>query len=137
MAFESYLERIDRMSKVGLGPKEKRAANAEDSRFLTYALERELQFNKRMIILFLALLLIGFGIALFGVYYSFHSAQPASAILGAFFLFMLGILERLRRLWRDKHLMDITLLMTKELTPPEAAKTVETMYWNILRETNK
>ena len=133
-AFEQYLSEIGRLKPVQLGPKEKRQITQEHSDFLMKFLDRQLSFNKNLVILYVVLLIIVFAISVFLVFYFLNSPKIIGMVFGGSCLGILAILDRLRRRWREKSVMDLAFIVVRELPPKETVKVIETLYWNSIRK---
>jgi len=134
LVFEKYLSQIGRLEPIKLGSGGKRPIKKEDSEFFMRILLQELRFNKNLIILYVSLLFALFGISIFFVFYHFTSHETGGIIFSGYFLSILIIVDRLRRLWHEKSVMDMVLIVVKELPPQEIVRVIETLYWNSIRK---
>jgi hypothetical protein len=55
---------------------------------------------------------------------------------GGTFLSLLTVVEKIRRIWREKVFLDVVLTVSRELSPKETIKVIETIYWNCIRKPN-
>lgn len=95
-------------------------------------LSKSKRFNKNIILFAIILLGITFLIGIFFVFYHRDNPRTIGLLFGGTFLSLLVIITQLRKLWLNKSLMDLSLSVIQDLPPKEAAKFVETIYWNTL-----
>ena len=134
-AYKNYLSRMNRLQEVNLGSSDKpHSVTEEDNQFLSSLLQKELNFNRKLVLIFVTMLLVLFGMGLFLTIYFIHSPKTIGIVFGGTFLSLLAIIEKLHRLWEEKSKMDITLSLAQNLPPAETVKVIETLYWNMIRE---
>lgn len=136
-AYRQYLQRIERLDEINLGrkkteKKKSRPVTRVDNQLFEKLLQEQLKLNQWMVILFVIMLCIIFCGGLFLAFYFINSPGKLGGFSGITLLSLLVIVERLQRLWKEKSLMDITLLMVRELPAEEMVKVVETIYWSVL-----
>jgi len=140
-AYEQYLTRIERLNKIQLGTdankKKSRPITEEDNQYFIKLLDKQLKFNLNIVIIYITMLCVLFGIGVFLVFYYLNSPRVIGLIFGGTFFSLLTVIEKLRRLWHEKSIIDISLTVIQELPPKETAKVIEILYWNSIRKPNK
>ena len=132
--YKKYLKRIGRIQEISLGAYEPQTITREDNQFFTKLLEKQLNFNRNVIIVYISMLCVLFGIGVLLIFYHLNSPEKIGLIFGGTFLSLLTIIEKLRRLWRDKSIMDITLNIAQGLPPEQTAQVIEALYFNSVRK---
>jgi hypothetical protein len=114
--------------------KEPNSNSKQDHDLFIKIIREQIKFNKNLLITFLSMLFILFGISVFLVFNNLNSPQTIGYIFGGSFLGILAILDKLRRLWREKSVMDMTLILIKKLSPQKSLKIIDTLYWSLIRK---
>jgi hypothetical protein len=131
--FEGYLQKIGRLAPEDLG-NEPQSVTENDKKNIVEQLSKEFAFNQKIIVVYIVMLFLLFGVGIFIVLYYLNSPKAIGAVWGGTFLSLLGIVERLRRLWREKSIMDVTLSVIQDLPPEETVKMIELFYWSFIRQ---
>ena len=137
LVFEEYLKGIGRFAQtIDLGREEiePRPVTEKDSQFLTAQLNRQYKANNNMIIIATTMLVILFVLGVFLVFYYLDSPKIISVVFGGTFLSLLSIISRLHKLWIEKNMMDVSLIILQTLTPEQAAQFFKELYWNKIRQ---
>jgi hypothetical protein len=132
--YDDYLKRIERLAEVQLGAPKARAVAEADSRFFRELLDRRVKSSQRLVMLCIILLFVLFGAGVAVMLYYLNSPSGVGISLGVTFFSLLSVVEKLRRIWHEKTLMEVTLTVLREMPPPEAAKFIETLYWSAIRK---
>ena len=136
-AFEKHLSRLNRLGVVMLGEDKEediQSITLEDNQLFIQNINAQQKFNNRILIIYITLICILFAVGIFLVFHNLNSPDRIGIIFGGTFLSLLGVIERLRRLWREKSFADITLIVLKELPPKESLRVIEILYWNSIRK---
>ena len=132
--FEKYLERTDRLKDLKLGESDSRVIASEDNKFLAQLLEKQSIFNKNIIIVYIVMLCLLFSIGVYLVFRFIDSPNTMGIIFGGTFLSLLAIVDRLRKIWKEKSIMDMILILIDGLPKEQIAAVIETLYWNDIRK---
>lgn len=133
---ENYLRRIQRLEPVTLGGDGETKVTREDNDYLKDLLIRQIAFNQKIIVIALVMLVLIF---LLDLYLALHAIREPEAIRvafnGAFTLSSLFlVINWLRRLWVEKSLMDVSLMIARDMPPEQAARYIGTVYWRIVNK---
>ncbi|MBK8703375.1 MAG: hypothetical protein IPN33_06955 [Saprospiraceae bacterium] len=135
--FHSYLSDNSLLDLEKLGSEDKKvevSRNTSDT--LKNNILRESKFNNNIVVVAIVLLCIIFGLGIFFAIYYRDSPTTIGVIFGGTFLSLLAIVSRLRKIWLEKSLMDVSLSVIEDMSPQDAAKFIQTIYYNML-ESNK
>jgi len=128
---EDFLKDTKQLDLKKLGGEEGEITQEQISSF-TESLKKSERFNKNIILLAIVLLCIIFGIGVFFIFYFRNEPKTIGILFGGTFLSLIPIITQLRKLWLNKSLMDLSINVIQNLPPKEAAKFMETLYWNML-----
>jgi len=140
--FTDYLKKTGALKSVTLGGTSRSTtttttvSKAENNKAFKTLLDKQITFNNSMVITAIVLLCLIFLIGVFFVFYYRDSPQTIGGIFGGTFFSLLAIIVWLRKLWVEKNFMDMATIVLTDLPPMEAAKFVETIYWNMLKGKN-
>ena len=132
--FEEYLRRINCLAPVGLGSNAKASISQEDNDRFVRRLEGELRFDRHLVLLYVSMLCLVFILAIVLFFYYLDSVEKVATAFGGSFLGIVLIVEKLRRLWWQRSVLNITLLLVKDLPPQESVRVVQTLYWRMLHK---
>lgn len=134
---EEYLERIGRLQEVQLGLGGKQSVKKEDNILLSQLLSKQVKSNEYILILAILLLCVTYLIASFFLLSHRDDASTTKIVSGSAFLLILEIVRRLRQLWIEKNVLDISLIMLRQLPPDQAANFINVLYWTFIRRSSK
>jgi hypothetical protein len=135
---EAYLDRLGqspgRMPSLGeTAP----SATPEDTRFIEGTLRAQRTFNDRIILVAILLLCAFFALGVFLILRFLSSPATIPLVFGGTIFSLLGIVRWLQTLWWDKSMMDVLLAVCASMTPDEAARTITTVYFEVLKSRSK
>ena len=93
---------------------------------------KQIKFNNNIVVISILLLCIIFGLGIFFAIYYRDSPTTIGVIFGGTFLSLLVIVSRLRKIWLEKSLMDVSLSIIEGLSPQDASKFIQTIYFSML-----
>lgn len=128
--FEKYLERIDRLKTIPLGEHHSRKITQDDNSFLNHLLDVQTRFNKNLLIIYVLLLCIIFIIGVILVFYFISSPAKIGVVFGGTFLSLLAVVDRLGRIWKEKNIIDMTLILVNNMPPDQTAAVIQTLYYS-------
>lgn len=133
---EQYLRKIDRLEPVTLGGESEKKVTKDDNDFLKSLLVNQITFNNKIIIIALVMLILIF---MLNVYLTIYAIREPEAIKVAFngaftFSSLFLIINWLRKLWAEKSLMDVSLMIAQDMPPEQAARYIGTVYWRIVNK---
>ncbi|MDZ7361959.1 MAG: hypothetical protein ONB46_14720 [candidate division KSB1 bacterium] len=108
-AFEAYRKQIERLAEARLGGAKTRAVTEAASRSFREQLDRSVKSSKRLVMPGIILLFVLFGAGVAVIWHYLNSATGVGISLGVTFFSLLAVVEKLRRIWREKTLMEVTL----------------------------
>lgn len=133
--YSEYLKKIGALTPVSLGgTRDIRRASKSENIALENAIKLQMQINLYMIILSMLILA---GIFIAGLTLMIHHKDQLhviSIISVTTILFLGLILIWSRKLWIEKNLMDMSRAVLQNLPPADAAKFIETIYWNLIQK---
>jgi hypothetical protein len=136
--FHSYLSDNSLLNLEKLGSEDNKinvSKNASDT--LKNNILRESKFNNNIVVVAIVLLCIIFGLGIFFAIYYRDNPTTIGVIFGGTFLSLLAIVSRLRKIWLEKSLMDVSLCVIEDMSPQDAAKFIQTIYYNMLENNKK
>jgi hypothetical protein len=140
---EEYLKSVGALAPVTLGDRKKdsvdlpAAATAKDNELFARALERRAASGRYIIVITVVLLCLLSGVVLVSALRYRDDPKVLGALVAGAFLSQLGIVARLRQLWLDKTVIDISIPVLEELPANEAADFICLLYWNLVRKGSK
>lgn len=135
--FEGFLGDLDRLEPVKLGGRptsSHRGPTQQDVNRLKERVSSASSSTTWMLTLTFLLLLSLFAVNLFIVLSLRPTAGAMAATGGGTLVFALVIVERLRRLWVDKAILDVAWAGLEEWEPEHVLSLVELLYWHSLRK---
>ena len=93
--------------------------------------------NKNIMIVYIAMLCIVFGIDVYLIFRFLNSPNAMGIIFGGTFLSLLTVIDRLRRIWKEKSIMEMILVLLDGLPKEQIATVIETLYWNGIRKSKQ
>lgn len=136
--YQSFLEDNSLLELEKLGSDEKKVAPSKNASLnLKSNILKQSKFNNNIVIVSIVLLCIIFGLGIFFAIYYRDNPTTIGVIFGGTFLSLLAIVSRLRRIWLEKSLMDVSLSVLEDLPPQDAAKFIQTIYYNMLENEKK
>jgi hypothetical protein len=134
---EEYLSNIGQLKPIVLGDGEERPLTKQDNQNLIGLLEQRAKSNSYIVIITIVMLIVLFVLALFFLFYYRNDTKTVGFIFGVTLLSNLGIIGRLRKLWIEKNMVDISLIVTERMPPNQAAKFINLLYWNLIKSPRK
>lgn len=134
--FEEYLKKIGQLEPVQLGDEKEFQATKEDNEFLKAHLVHQIKSNNNIIWLAILMLVLIFILDIYLILYSLKEPEVIKvAFNGAFTISSLFlIINWLRKLWAEKSLMDVSLIIAQDMPPNQAAKYIGSVYWRIVNK---
>ena len=133
---KKYLQNVGGLERVDLGPKPaasegRRVARTGkvETQHLLDQLEKQSRVNNRIVACITILYFLIFALAAALVIYHRDSPTIITTILGGSLLSLLGIIQGLSKLWRDKNAMDMLRTILPNLAPDEAVKVIQSIYF--------
>jgi hypothetical protein len=129
-----YLDRIDRLG-AGMGSepeRPERPVTREDSLFLTELLLRQIGRADYLIVLALVVLFVSYAVAVFVVLYLRNDSLAIKGAFAGLLVFTLATVRALRGIWNQKTVMNVLIVMLRELSPRDAAEFIDVLYWKML-----
>jgi hypothetical protein len=132
-AFEEYLKKIGQLDHIQLGEETVKPVTNDDNDFLKNILIKQIKSNHRIINLAVVLLCIIFIFDICIILYSLMQPEIVKlAVSGGFTISSLFlVINWLHRLWVEKNLMDVSLWISLDMQPEQAAKYIGAVYWRI------
>lgn len=136
--FQKYLKDTQLLQLEQLGSEQKAVKVTEkEGNLLKDNLTAQMKFNNNIVVISIVLLCIIFLTGIFFVFYYRNSPSTIGVVFGGTFLSLLAIVTRLRKIWLEKSLMDVSLSVINDLPPEDAAKFIQTIYYNMLEDKKK
>lgn len=138
--FEGYLNGVGALAPVTLGDRKKgsvdlpAAATAKDNELFARSLERRAASGRYIMLISIVLLCLLSGVVLLSALRYRDDPKALGALVAGAFLSQLGIVARLRQLWLDKTVIDISIPVLEELPAKEAADFICLLYWNLIKK---
>jgi hypothetical protein len=127
--YRDYLKKIGKLDgELRLGRRgDSRGVEYEEvliheSELLRQRLDNRFQSNNKIIILAIVLLCILFFIGVYLVFYYRDEPLIMGGIFSGTFVLLLSIVKWLHILWKEKSVMDLSLVIFEDLSPKEAAE---------------
>jgi hypothetical protein len=132
---EDFLRQMGRLDPVRLGKAhQKREIAQKDIELLQFSLSQRFRGNNKILIFYVVLIVLLFVISSVILFWDLKPSLYSFIVVSIQLLSLTALVEKLRRIWKEKNNIDIILHMIKELPPDESLKWVQLMYWNILRD---
>ena len=133
-AIENYLESTGQLQLKQMGPGEERAITREHNQRLVTRLGRIGRSNDRIVIIAIGVLCVLFVLGISLLLYHRDNLTAVWPVVGGMLVSNLAIVRWLRRLWIEKTLIGIMLVVAAELPPEQAAKYILLLYWNLIKQ---
>ena len=129
-----YLDRIGRLgAEMGSKPERPgRPLTMEDSLFLTELLSKQIGRSDYLIVLAIVVLFVSYAIAIFVVFNLRNDSLALKGAIPGLLLFTLAIVRALRGIWSQKTVMNVMIVILRELPPNDAAEFIDVLYWKML-----
>lgn len=127
--YKNYLQHLNRIDDIPLGECKLEEITKKDHQLLSQLLAKSLKSNRILIITYFLLICILLTILIVLIFLCIDSSGKLPYILGGTCLSAIAVLERLKKLWQEKILIDMTLTLSKELSPKETVRAIEALYW--------
>ena len=136
--YQAFLEDTNLLELEKLGSDERNVEiHKSASLNLKSNILKQSKLNNNILIVSIVLLCIIFGLGIFFAVYYRDNPTTIGVIFGGTFLSLLAIVSRLRRIWLENILMDVSINVIEDLPPQDAAKFIQTIYYNMLRNEKK
>jgi hypothetical protein len=125
-----YLRAVGATEAAQLGGKPKVDVTPKDNLLLIDRLRQKAGINNSLVIALMVLHFLIFFLAAALVYYQRESPNNIKVILGGSLLSLLALTRSLAGLWRDKTKMDMLVVIIPSLSPQEAVKAIQSIYYS-------
>ena len=140
-AFRLYLAHVGRLHVIGLGDAEEhagaRGVTDKDNELLEKQINSAADATNWMVGIVVSMLAVVFVVGVFLVIRAVGSAGAVATLSAGLLLTLLAIVERLRRLWVEKAMLDIAWAGVREWPPEKVLSLVELIYWHSLSPKRK
>jgi|GEM_PF-3279137 len=131
-AIRSGLNAVNQTAAPELGEAPKGSRESSKRKMLE-VLQKQQGVNAIFLWVSLVLLAILFGVGASLIYWYREQPDTLTLILGGNVFSLLVVIDWLRRLWRDKSVLDTLLLTASGLAPEDAIKAISTFYFEMRR----
>jgi hypothetical protein len=136
--FQRFLKRIGQLEDVRLGGRPATArVTEEDNQYLKGCIQSARDSTKWMLGVMIGMLIVVFCIGVFFVIQAVSSIGALVAISAGMLVTLLAIIERLRRLWVEQAILNLTWASVREWPPENVLALVELLYWHSLSPSRK
>ncbi|MGH8548826.1 MAG: hypothetical protein ACRERU_09550 [Methylococcales bacterium] len=122
-----FLRLLGRLDDIKLGADEHQVnqPTEEDITRLKTRVCENSKFNRTILILYIVSVCVLYVLGVFLVFHFIDSPDVIGVVFGGTFLSLIGVTERLYRVWREKTIIDVMLTIIDDLPPSEAIKSIE------------
>jgi hypothetical protein len=131
--FHAYLKQVGQLQPVKLGEKAALGhPTEEDNRALEERIVSASRSTRSMIGVMTGMLIVVFALGIFLILSAAGSIGAVASLSAGTLWILLVIVERLRRLWIERSVLDLAWASVREWPPENVLALVEILYWHSL-----